>query len=311
MKALRINLHDLTIENIYAWPPIIKKWAISLACLFSTILWLLLDTRVQLEQLKNEEKIAKELKKQTAFKSLPDKSKNIHKNFSLMMQHLPDKTEYPRLLESLSKIGEENGLNVTLFKPLQEKRLDFYTEVPIEISIVGTYHNLSQFISQILNLDHIVTLHDFSLEPISTGSETLVMNMLAKTYRYIDQKSARPPSTPPTKPPATFSYAAAHLRSPFESYRIENTEQRVKELLESFPITALQMVGTIKKSGTHWAMISTTHHTVHQITIGSYIGQHNGRVTAISDNAVEVTELISGAEGLKEKKVFLKLVTSP
>jgi len=74
---------------------------------------------------------------------------------------------------------------------MPEKEQSYYTELPIQITVVGGYHNLGFFTAAIGSLPRIVTLHDFTLTPISqgggksslVGNEVLRMNVLAKTYR--------------------------------------------------------------------------------------------------------------------------------
>ena len=88
-----------------------------------------------------------------------------------------------------------NGLEFKLIKPEQEERKDFYAELPIRISVTGSYHQLAEFISSVSSLQRIVTLDDFT---ISRGSkalpggkkqddDTLTMDITARTYRYVNE----------------------------------------------------------------------------------------------------------------------------
>ena len=63
-----------------------------------------------------------------------------------------------------------------------------YIELPIQISVVGGYHDLATFVSGVSSLPRIVTLHDFEIKPVAPGSTSkLRMSILAKTYRYNDK----------------------------------------------------------------------------------------------------------------------------
>ena len=86
---------------------------------------------------------------------------------------------------------------------------------------------------------------------------------------------------------------------------ISPPEPRHKEPLELFPIASLRLIGILKKENTRWALITTPYQTVYQITKGSYIGENNGRVIAITDNTIDILELIPGSEGLEEKRTSL------
>ena len=73
-------------------------------------------------------------------------------------------------------------------KLLPESAQQFYIELPIQISVVGAYHDLATFVSGVASLPRIVTLHDFDIKPASADSTSkLRMTILAKTYRYNDK----------------------------------------------------------------------------------------------------------------------------
>ena len=56
---------------------------------------------------------------------------------------------------------------------------------PSTSSVVGSYHKIGSFVSSVANLPRIVTLHDFTIEPVS-GPDGLRMTIVAKTYRYLE-----------------------------------------------------------------------------------------------------------------------------
>jgi type IV pilus assembly protein PilO len=108
-----------------------------------------------------------------------------------MLRQLPGKTEIPNLLVDISQTGLAAGLQEELFQPMDELKRDFYAEKPIKIRLKGTYHEFGKFVSDIAALPRIVTLHDIEIEPVggrgTSGSE-LVLNVTAKTYRYLDEE---------------------------------------------------------------------------------------------------------------------------
>ena len=103
--------------------------------------------------------------------------------FEGMLNQLPGKTEIDDLLEDISNAGIGSGLEQKVFKPNSEIRRDFYAELPITIRLEGDYHQMADFASRVAALPRIVTLHDFS---ISGQGDKLSMNILAKTYRYLE-----------------------------------------------------------------------------------------------------------------------------
>ncbi len=75
---------------------------------------------------------------------------------------------------------------------------DFYAEMPIQIKVLGSYHDLGAFATDVSKLPRIVTLNNVVIQPITRDAKDgrLVMEATAKTYRYLDSSelSARNPS---------------------------------------------------------------------------------------------------------------------
>jgi type IV pilus assembly protein PilO len=112
-----------------------------------------------------------------------------------ILRQLPSDTEIPALLEDITLVGLKNGLVFTSIDLQPESKHEFYIEKPIAIIVSGSYHSLGAFVSDVADLSRIVTLHDFTIMPASraTGSDTpgshLTMSILARTYRYNDERS--------------------------------------------------------------------------------------------------------------------------
>ena len=114
--------------------------------------------------------------------------KDIERSFGALLRQLPGKTEVPNLLVDISQTGLSAGLDEKLFQPGPELKKDFYAELPIKIRLTGGYHQLAQFVSGIAALPRIVTLGDIEIKPESKDSyEQLVLDLTAKTYRYLDE----------------------------------------------------------------------------------------------------------------------------
>ena len=123
-----------------------------------------------------------------------DQLVEIEKSFGTMLRQLPNKTEVPNLLVDISQTGLAAGLEEKLFQPQAEGRKDFYAELPISIRLTGGYHQMGNFASGIAALPRIVTLHDIEITPAdkSLGQGALVLNVTAKTYRYLDEEEQAP-----------------------------------------------------------------------------------------------------------------------
>lgn len=113
---------------------------------------------------------------------------DIEKTFGALLKQLPDKSQMDGLLTDINQAGLGRGLEFDLFKPGQETIADFYAEMPIQIKIRGSYHDIGAFATDISKLSRIVTLNDMVIAPINKDSKDslLVLEAVAKTYRYLD-----------------------------------------------------------------------------------------------------------------------------
>ena len=113
---------------------------------------------------------------------------DIEKTFGALLKQLPDKSQMDGLLTDINQAGLGRGLEFELFKPGQETIADFYAEMPIQIRIKGSYHDVGAFATDISKLSRIVTLNDMAIAPLNKDSKdgVLVLDAVAKTYRYLD-----------------------------------------------------------------------------------------------------------------------------
>lgn len=120
----------------------------------------------------------------------------IERTFGALLKQLPDRSQMDGLLTDINKVGLARGLEFELFKPGKEVIGDFYAEMPIQIKVVGSYHDLGGFATDVSKLSRIVTLNDVVITAGSAsrkgkqsalpGESDLTMEAVAKTYRYLD-----------------------------------------------------------------------------------------------------------------------------
>ena len=126
---------------------------------------------------------------------------HLQQSLKQAMAQLPDKKEIPSLLENISNLGREAGLEVSLFKPGAQKPRDFYAEVPVEIKLVGTYHNLLTFFYRVGNLPRIVNISDLTINKGKQGASPSSLDTACKatTYKFLEE-SERPVHAEDGKP---------------------------------------------------------------------------------------------------------------
>lgn len=115
--------------------------------------------------------------------------REIDNSFGALLKQLPNKSQMDALLVDINQAGLGRGLQFELFKPApQETMKDFYAELPISVRVTGSYHDMGQFASDIAQLSRIVTLNDIVLTPTGKAGSILVMDTMAKTFRYLDEE---------------------------------------------------------------------------------------------------------------------------
>lgn len=97
---------------------------------------------------------------------------------------LPGKAEMAALLSEISEAGLGRSLQFELFKPGQVNLTQYYAELPIDLKVTGSYHDIAAFASDLARLPRIVTLDNLRLSIAKDGHLTL--EAMAKTFRYLE-----------------------------------------------------------------------------------------------------------------------------
>ncbi len=207
-----MNINELDFNNIGNWPNPAKAAALGVLCIAVLGAGYWFNTKNQWETLAQTRHQEQELK-QTFEKPYAPRSdflteqmravnldaytlqmEGMRQSFGAMLRQLPSQTEVEGLLVDISQTGLASGLEFELFKPEAEVPKDFYAELPIKIKVTGNYHQFGNFISGIAALPRIVTLHDISITQAQPAdkkgvgsSAPLVMDITAKTYRYLEE----------------------------------------------------------------------------------------------------------------------------
>lgn len=187
------DVSDLDINNVGAWPGPIKL--IVMLLLAAMVIGGGYYFYLTAKQKDLETVQAKEVELRRDFEDKSMRAANLdayrqqktemEATFGALLKQLPQDTEVPGLLEDITRTALDNELKIDSIDLEDERRTEFYVELPIKVVVQGDYHKLGSFVSGVANLSRIVTLHDFTIVP--DGSR-LVMNIEAKTYRYLDEE---------------------------------------------------------------------------------------------------------------------------
>jgi type IV pilus assembly protein PilO len=117
--------------------------------------------------------------------ALEAQQQQVNRYVERLEKQLPSKAEMAALLSDINQAGVGRGLQFELFKPGQVVVKDYYAELPIDIKVVGTYHDIGEFAADMAKMPRIVTLNNLALTAGKDG--VLSLEAIAKTFRYLDQ----------------------------------------------------------------------------------------------------------------------------
>lgn len=218
-----------------------------------------------------------------------------------LLRQMPGESDTPGLLEDIARLAVANGLAIEGVTVLDEQAQPLFIEEPVQVGVVGAYHDLATFVSALGGLSRIVSVHDVVLR--SDGAR-VHLALLAKTYR---SASPRSPSGVTVEPLPRFAYSAASLRDPFQPRTLQVDHApgrpapapdlaRARGALEGLAVDQFKMVGTLSR-GVHTFVLLRAASSVHRLAVGDYLGPNHGQVTAIHAGHIELAELFPDEQG--------------
>ena len=126
---------------------------------------------------------------------------------------------------------------------------------------------------------------------------------------------------PEIKQVMSFTYEPGERRDPFVSdkqiidlsvapkvNKLAPDPLRRKEELEGFTLDSLRMVGTLEQNQTRWGLIHSPNGAVHRVMVGNYLGSNDGRIISISDETIQLIEIVADAPGeWRERQAALSI----
>ncbi len=216
----KVDLSNIDWNNPGSWPDAVKYGACAAVIVAIVAIFYYALIKGQIEQLTGLEQNEASLK--VTFEDKAGRAANLEplkiqlaqmeEMLQQMMRQLPGKTDMPDLIVDISQTALATGIVNELFKPGDESKQEFYAEKPIQLRMVGTYHQFGAFMSGVASLPRVVilTMQDISLKPTDKsdkngGAGSLTLEGTVKTYRYLDEDetaAASAAADAPTTPPA-------------------------------------------------------------------------------------------------------------
>lgn len=194
-ENLQRQFQNLDPKDPSLWPVLPR----TLLCVFiaagvATLLWFVklaeFEEELTAERATEETLRAdyqKKLIKAVSLDALKKQREQIQQYVIQLEKQLPSKAEMSALLSDINQAGLGRSLQFELFRPGQVVVKDYYAELPISIRVVGKYHDVGAFASDVANLSRIVTLNNLALAPATKDIQSsLTMEATARTFRYLD-----------------------------------------------------------------------------------------------------------------------------
>jgi type IV pilus assembly protein PilO len=118
----------------------------------------------------------------------------LNEELKTALTQLPNEKEIPEILKNITSLGKESNLEFTLFRPKAEEPQQFYAKVPIELTVLGSYHHTGSFFDKVSKLPRIINVVDFNMtrarEVRGKGENEILVrtSCLVNTYRFMEKK---------------------------------------------------------------------------------------------------------------------------
>jgi type IV pilus assembly protein PilO len=188
---------NLELDNIGQWPPLAKAVFtvfVAIIVLGLGYVFLVSDKLTRLDAVKAEEVTLKQ-QYQTKYhvaanlELFRQQMAEAEALFANQLKSLPESHETPGLLDDITHAGTTSALSFSRLNWQPEIVQEIYIELPIDISVVGSYHDFGNFVSKVAGLPRIVTIHDFTIALDEETGTNLFLDIQAKTYRYREQEA--------------------------------------------------------------------------------------------------------------------------
>ena len=192
-NQLSAQFHSLDLRQPETWPASPRYLLLlSLSLMVLAGLWFVwlsgVEEELQLERTREtqlRQDFRNKLAKAASLELLKKQREQVINNVKQLEKQLPSKAEMDALLSDINQAGLGRSLQFELFRPGQVVVKDYYAELPIALRVIGRYHDIGAFTSDIAHLSRIVTLNT-QLTIVPGRDDILSMDATARTYRYLD-----------------------------------------------------------------------------------------------------------------------------
>lgn len=155
----------------------------------------ILETKID----KQNNEIAASQAKAAKLEMLKMENDRLVARINELKEQLPEEKEISSLLKQVSDMGISAGLEIKSWKPSPKVThpSGIVYEIPVSVSVEGTYHNLGYFLSSLTRLNRIVNIKDMKLgsPKRERGESMLQVSFKASTFSAIPESETAKPVT--------------------------------------------------------------------------------------------------------------------
>jgi type IV pilus assembly protein PilO len=128
---------------------------------------------------------------------LLSKNAELQKKLLEAQQKLPTSSEVTDLLKQVSILGQQSGLDFQLWKPRDKVKSpsNLYYEIPVEVEVIGGYHQVGVFFDRVSKLSRIVNITDLTMAAKKSRGkhekDRILTKCVAKTFSALSEDERR------------------------------------------------------------------------------------------------------------------------
>ena len=194
---------DLNLDRIFKLP-LAQKIIILIAVniiLLGLFYYMFYKSKLENASILNEElnklqvKHAEQKKVLANLPKFRKENEELKVKFKELLKLLPNTKEIPSLLTNISYLAQDCGLEILLFQPQNEVVRGFYADIPVDMQVLGDYHNIGYFFDKVSKLKRIVNIADLKISTekkrkSATDKPNLNSKFKVITFKFIEKDTS-------------------------------------------------------------------------------------------------------------------------
>jgi type IV pilus assembly protein PilO len=114
---------------------------------------------------------------------------NLDQRLEILSHILPEEYETANLLRGVGTIAAQSNLDIREMAFRDPVPYEFYAESPIELELVGSFHDLARFFDRIGKYSRIINIDEVDISSTGDANNTVSVTVTAMTFIFLDDGS--------------------------------------------------------------------------------------------------------------------------